>query len=123
MNGKITLGLISAFALVSFMFGLSLATFVDYRINEEQVVLERLTTHKKIGPAEILSTEVDFHLNGSNYALRFTDEPHITYWFSVAEREIQFDRIEALDPRDVGQRTALFEEMPPLAMESTTAAE
>lgn len=123
MNGKITLGLISAFALVSFMFGLSLATFVDYRINEEQVVLERLTTHKKIGPAEILSTEVDFHLNGSNYALRFTDEPHITYWFNVAEREIQFDRIEALDPRDVGQRTALFEEMPPLAMESTTAAE
>lgn len=47
MNGKITLGLISAFALVSFVFGLSLATFVDYQINEEQVVLERLTTHKK----------------------------------------------------------------------------
>lgn len=123
MNGKITLGLVSAFALVSFVFGLSLATFVDYQINEEQVVLERLTTHKKIGPTEILSTEVDFHLNGSNYALRFADEPHITYWFSVADREIQFDRIESLDRRDIGLRTALFEEMPPLAIESANAAE
>lgn len=122
MNGKITLGLIGAFALVSFMFGLSLATFVDYRIEEEQVVLERLTTHKKIGPSEILSTEVDFHLNGSNYAIRFTDEPHITYWFSVVDREIQFERIESLDRRDIGIRTELFENMPPLAMESTNAA-
>lgn len=123
MNGKITLGLVSAFALMSFVFGLSLATFVDYRINEEQVVLERLTTHKKIGPSELLSTEVDFHLNGSNYALRFADEPHITYWFSVTDREIQFDRIESLDRRDTGLRTNLFEKMPPLAMDSTNAAE
>lgn len=123
MNGKITLGLISAFALVSFVFGLSLATFVDYRINEEQVVLKQLTTHKKIGSAEVLSTEVDFHLNGSNYAIRFADEPYITYWFSVDNREIHFDRIESLDRRDVGLRTEIFKEMPPLAMESTTAAE
>ncbi|EPE62946.1 hypothetical protein L479_00607 [Exiguobacterium sp. S17] len=62
-------------------------------------------------------------MNGSNYALRFTDEPHITYWFSVADREIQFDRIESLDRRDIGLRTALFEEMPPLAIESANAAE
>ena len=123
MNGKITMSLISAFALVSFIFGLSLATFVDFRINEEQVVLERLTTNKKIGPTELLSTEVDFHLNGSNYAIRFKDEPHITYWFSVVDRKIEFNRTETLDLRDIGLRTDLFESMPPLTMESTTAAE
>ncbi|WP_214747318.1 hypothetical protein [Exiguobacterium sp. s189] len=123
MNGKITMGLVGMFALVSFVFGLSLATFVDYRINEEQVVLERLTTHKQIGPTELLSTEVDFHLNGSNYAIRFKDEPNITYWFNVVDRQIKFDRIESLDLRDTGLRTELFKEMPPLAMESTTAAE
>ena len=123
MNGKITMGLVGTFALVSFVFGLSLATFVDYRIHEEQVVLERLTTHKTIGPTELLSTEVDFHLNGSNYAIRFKDEPEITYWFSVIDRKIEFNRTETLDLRDVGLRTELFKGMPPLAMESTTAAE
>ena len=123
MNGKITLGLIGTFAIVSFVFGLSLATFVDYRIQEEEVVLKKLTTDKKIGSAEVLSTEVDFHLNGSNYAIRFTDEPYITYWFSVEDRHIQFDRIESLDRRDVGVRTKVFEAMPPMSIESTTAAE